>query len=272
VALCVAVGKSAPRALSLLRRERERRGWTQAYLAERLEVDPAYISRWERGVVSPTGLHRRRLCEVLERDAEELGLLPPAEGVEEVAPAAAPASGSTRRVAIRAGGTAVLALALMLCSADTAPPSASPAASSRRWPTERYDLDAPSDVVRAVQLLLIAHGQDVGPTGPDGIYGAATQAGVQSFQRASGLRVSGEVDAPTWERLASPLRRGSRGPQVEALQRMLRAADPGLTLPIDGRYEAGTEAAVRRFQEARRLSASGTADLDTWCLLVGGRR
>lgn len=270
MALCVAVGKSAPRALGLLRRERERRGWTQAYLAERLEVDPAYISRWERGVVSPTGQHRRRLCEVLERDAEELGLLPPAEA-EEAATAAAPAFGSTRRVAIRAGATAVLALTLMLCSADTAPRSASPAASSRRWPTERYDLDAQSDAVRAVQLLLIAHGQDVGPTGPDGIYGAATQAGVQSFQRASGLRVSGEVDARTWERLATPLGPGSRGPQVEALQRMLRAADPGLTLPIDGRYEAGTETAVRRFQEARRLSASGTADLDTWCLLVGGR-
>lgn len=262
VAPYVAVGKRAPRAPSRLRRERERRGWTQAYLAERIEVDPAYISRWERGVVSPTGLHRRRLCEVLELDAEQLGLLPPAE-----APAA------REGVSRRAAAAAVLALTLIVCSADTAPRTAVSAApaSRRAWPTERYDLSAQRDAVRAVQLLLIAHGQDVGPTGADGIYGAATQAGVQSFQRASGLPVSGVVDSATWERLAIRLRPGGRGPQVEALQRLLRAADPGLALPIDGRYEASTEAAVRRFQEQRRLPPTGTADLDTWCLLVGGR-
>jgi peptidoglycan hydrolase-like protein with peptidoglycan-binding domain/DNA-binding XRE family transcriptional regulator len=264
MALCSAVGKSAPKASSPLRRERERRGWTQVYLAQRIEVDPAYISRWERGVVSPTGVHRRRLCEVLERDAEELGLLPGDRA------AARPSGG---RVAVsRAGAAAVLALTLLLCSADAAGPApASGTAATRDWPTERYDLTAQSDVVRAVQLLLIAHGQDVGPTGADGIYGAATQSGVQSFQRASGLRVSGAVDAATWERLAIPIRTGSRGPQVEALQRVLRAAVPSQALPIDGQFDAGTEEAVRRFQEVRRLPATGRADLDTWCLLVGGR-
>jgi peptidoglycan hydrolase-like protein with peptidoglycan-binding domain/DNA-binding XRE family transcriptional regulator len=264
------VGRSAPRALSLLRRERERRGWTQAYLAERLEVDPAYISRWERGVVSPTGLHRRRLCEVFERDAEELGLLRPA-GAGEPAAARAPASATRTRLTGRVGAAAVLALSLAICCADAAlwAPAAQ-AASRRAWPTERYDLTAQSDVVRAVQLLLIAHGQDVGPTGADGIFGAATQAGVQSFQRSGGLRVSGEVDRSTWERLVVPLGPGSRGPQVEALQRLLRAVAPGPAPPIDGRFDAGTESAIRGFQRQRRLASTGRADLDTWCLLVGG--
>jgi transcriptional regulator with XRE-family HTH domain len=260
VAPYVAVGKTAPRALSRLRRERERRGWTQAYLAERLEVDPAYISRWERGVVSPTGLHRRRLCEVLELDAEQLGLLPQAEAAERTR------DGLPRRAA----AAGVLVLALLVCAADTAPPPLA-GTSGRAWPAERYDLTTRSYTVRAVQLLLIAHGQDVGPTGADGIYGASTQAGVQAFQRAGGLRVSGVVDRPTWERLAVPLGPGSSGPQVEALQRLLRAAEPSRALPIDGRYDAATEAAVRRFQEGRRLRPSGRADLDTWCLLVGGR-
>ena len=37
-----------------LRDEREKRGWTRAYLAEALNLaDPKTIGRWKRGVASP---------------------------------------------------------------------------------------------------------------------------------------------------------------------------------------------------------------------------
>jgi transcriptional regulator with XRE-family HTH domain len=38
-------------------------GWTQRDLAERLEVDPVTVSRWERGISAP----RRRIVRQLER-------------------------------------------------------------------------------------------------------------------------------------------------------------------------------------------------------------
>jgi transcriptional regulator with XRE-family HTH domain len=37
-----------------LRRERKLRGWSQNYLAELIGTDPKVVSRWERGVASPT--------------------------------------------------------------------------------------------------------------------------------------------------------------------------------------------------------------------------
>lgn len=59
-----------------LRRERELRGWSQALLAEQVGAPSASIvSRWERGVVSPSPYYRERLCRLFDKDAAELGLL-----------------------------------------------------------------------------------------------------------------------------------------------------------------------------------------------------
>ena len=78
-----------PRPSDSLRRERELRGWSQAYLAQEVgAAGPYCVSRWERGVVSPSPYYRERLCRLFGRNAEELGLIePPLSG------AAAPASG-----------------------------------------------------------------------------------------------------------------------------------------------------------------------------------
>lgn len=64
------------------------------------------------------------------------------------------------------------------------------------------------------------------------------------------------------------LRRGSKGPDVERLQRQLAAAgfDPGGS---DGIFGAKTEAAVRAFQSARGLSADGIVGPKTWAALAG---
>lgn len=57
------------------------------------------------------------------------------------------------------------------------------------------------------------------------------------------------------------LRRGSRGPDVQHLQKLL----PGLT--ADGIYGLITERAVRSFQEAARLQVDGIAGPQTWAAL-----
>ena len=57
-----------------LRRARDLRGWTQADLAEALGTDFETVSRWERGITVPSSYYREKLCSVLGKTAEELGL------------------------------------------------------------------------------------------------------------------------------------------------------------------------------------------------------
>ncbi len=59
----------------LLRHERQLRGWSQAHLAEQIDVPDYYISRWERGEVLPSPYYQQKLCEVFGKTAEELGML-----------------------------------------------------------------------------------------------------------------------------------------------------------------------------------------------------
>ena len=64
-----------------LKRERLRRHWTHAQLAELLAIaDPRTISRWERGVDHSKPALRQKLCEVFGKSEEELGLLSTEEG------------------------------------------------------------------------------------------------------------------------------------------------------------------------------------------------
>lgn len=58
-----------------LKYERERLGWSQAELAERLTIDPKTVYRWEHDGGLPQPQLRRRLCELFSKNAEEFGLL-----------------------------------------------------------------------------------------------------------------------------------------------------------------------------------------------------
>ncbi|MBO0780728.1 MAG: helix-turn-helix domain-containing protein, partial [Ktedonobacteraceae bacterium] len=58
-----------------LRQARELRGWSQAKVAEQIGTDATTVSRWERGLFSPTPYFRERLCAIFGKNAEELGLL-----------------------------------------------------------------------------------------------------------------------------------------------------------------------------------------------------
>ncbi len=58
-----------------LRRARLLKSWSQAELAEEVGTSFEMVSRWERGVTKPSPRYRERLCAVLGKSAEELGLI-----------------------------------------------------------------------------------------------------------------------------------------------------------------------------------------------------
>ncbi len=59
-----------------LRWERQRRGWSRAYIAEQIGVaDPKTVGRWERGDAFPSAYFLQKLCVLFEMSAEDLGLL-----------------------------------------------------------------------------------------------------------------------------------------------------------------------------------------------------
>jgi hypothetical protein len=100
-----------------LRRERALRGWSQQYVAEAIEApDASYVSRWERGVVSPSPYYQERLCRLFGRNAEELGLL---DLPREEEAAGGPVTGAGRpphrlRVVALAAGLAAAAAAVVV--------------------------------------------------------------------------------------------------------------------------------------------------------------
>ncbi|WP_220204587.1 helix-turn-helix domain-containing protein [Reticulibacter mediterranei] len=58
-----------------LKHMRELAGWTQEILAEKIGTTIVNISRWENGSSVPSAYYRRKLCEIFNKDAYELGLL-----------------------------------------------------------------------------------------------------------------------------------------------------------------------------------------------------
>lgn len=62
-----------------LKRARELRGWSQAGVAQQLNTDATTVSRWERGLFVPAPSFREKLCALFGTNAEELGLVEPAQ-------------------------------------------------------------------------------------------------------------------------------------------------------------------------------------------------
>lgn len=58
----------------LLKRARELRGWSQAKVAEALDVSTRTVRRWEQGSSVPYVYYHQQLCDLFEKDATELGL------------------------------------------------------------------------------------------------------------------------------------------------------------------------------------------------------
>ncbi len=120
----------------------------------------------------------------------------------------------------------------------------------------------------------------------DGVYGTATANAVRAFQRRYGLTVDGVVGQATWTELydeflsiqsdngtpnaypGTPLREGSSGQNVRLVQFWLKIARTVYkdlaSLTVDGKFGAGTAAAVRRFQRYFGLTSDGVVGRTTW--------
>lgn len=112
----------------------------------------------------------------------------------------------------------------------------------------------------------------------DGLFGPATEAAVRRFQSSKGLPVTGVVDSRTWKKLAPvkpqpkppsrcinrpTLSYGARGSHVTYLQKRLRDWGYFSSNPTSY-FGPGTEASVKRFQQAKELYPDGIVSKDTW--------
>lgn len=180
---------------------------------------------------------------------------------------------------------AVAAATSPAASTSTAAPSASAAPSGSSGSTLRRGHTG--DAVRRLQSALLAQGL-VLQGGADGIFGPATERAVTLVQRVNGWTETGVADAHVLSALglsggsastppasASPSRAslsyGSRGSAVQKLQQQLMTAGITVRGGADGVYGVQTQDAVRRYQQAKGLSATGTADAATQAALAGAR-
>jgi hypothetical protein len=142
---------------------------------------------------------------------------------------------------------------------------------------------ATGDAVWSVQQALINSGFAV-KGGADGKFGLATTIALGKFQAAKGLPLTKVVDEATAIALgmlaapktvvtasvktASPVviksssfpKQGDRSDQVKAIQSVLINDVIGLVGGADGRFGAGTSAAIAEYQRRRGLNITGTMD------------
>jgi peptidoglycan hydrolase-like protein with peptidoglycan-binding domain len=185
--------------------------------------------------------------------------------------------------AVLAAGLATGGLALPVSTAAAAPAASATAASTvtvkatraataqalQPWPVLRQGANGawPKVTVRSLQYLLDARGAKV-PV--DGVFGAKTKAAVVAFQRAHHVTADGVAGAKTWAVLIVPVKLGSTGPAVRAVQDQanFRNGRGGLTLTVDGVYGPKTQSWVRAFQQAEGFKADGVVGALTWQALV----
>jgi LysM repeat protein len=137
---------------------------------------------------------------------------------------------------------------------------------------------AQSARVAALQVALRSQGLYAGAV--DGISGPQTRNAVLRFQRSNGIKPTGKVGYATrckLGKLGMPLlgqrvlSTGRVGWDVASLEFHLR----GFGLPqrrIDGRFDAATAAALRRFQRSRGLTPDGIAGVRTFRALARGAK
>jgi peptidoglycan hydrolase-like protein with peptidoglycan-binding domain len=130
------------------------------------------------------------------------------------------------------------------------------------WPT--YEQGDEGVEIYAIQLLLNAHGAALVP---DGKFGPLTQTAVEDFQNDEGLSEDIVVGPQTWEALIIQVAQGKTGPEVRAVQRLLKIKF-GYAINIDGIFGADTKTAVKDFQSDNGLVADGIVGPLTWKKLI----
>lgn len=109
----------------------------------------------------------------------------------------------------------------------------------------------------------------------DGVLGTETLTAVKYWQCVGGLPVTGRVDEATWRFVTQGveglpmLSLGVRRTCVRAVQKAV--LESGISVPMDGVFGLQTVAAVKAYQEAMGLNASGVVGADTWTEIVRSR-
>ncbi len=122
------------------------------------------------------------------------------------------------------------------------------------------------EIVRSVQRTLNNRGFQAGPA--NGVMSQQTQAALKDFQKSENLQETGKLNPGTLAALGVPP--GEHlvlsSPVLRQVQQRLksRGFDAGL---VDGRMGASTRAALREFQRAESLPATGRPDPQTLAAL-----
>ncbi len=130
-------------------------------------------------------------------------------------------------------------------------------------------------MVKALQCLLTEQKAYAGKL--TGVFNAKTLKAVQSWQQAHDLAVHRYLGRRGWMSLLSVgpqpvLKFGSTGPAVRRVQRALNAATHGTALDVSGIFDAHTDVALRSWQHATGLTASGVVNPQVWTGLTTGLR
>lgn len=136
------------------------------------------------------------------------------------------------------------------------------AEAAAEWPT--FEQGDNAIEVYAIQFLLNAHGANLTP---DGKFGPLTQAAVEDFQTDKGLSEDIVVGPQTWDALIIQVAQGKTGPEVRAVQKLLKDKF-GYAIAVDGIFGPDTKTAVKDFQSANGLVADGIVGPKTWKKLI----
>lgn len=141
------------------------------------------------------------------------------------------------------------------------------------------DPHAVDDHVKLAQSLLNAAGAALPPLAVDGNFGLLTLAAVHTFRAGPLLTPGDDIDTPVWFALAVAasfplLEPGPRvppmtGQPVAVVQRLLNRQGAEPPPDNESTYGPQTQTAVRAFQTARGLIATGTVTPETWAALAG---
>lgn len=142
------------------------------------------------------------------------------------------------------------------------------------YPGAVIGMGARGENVVKIQNELIRRGYEVSG-GADGAYGSGCKAAVIQFQNDNGLTADGIVGKNTWDALfplsgkissypGFNIGMGSRGVEVEAIQKRLIELSYNVPGGVDGAYGSGCKAAVIQFQNDKGLTADGIVGKSTW--------
>jgi len=140
-----------------------------------------------------------------------------------------------------------------------------------------FNLTASNPPARILALKCLLRQQHLFQTGAmNGQYGPYLQQAVQQWKRAHHWRSSNFWYREDWVSLLAAnqhrvIKFGSGNESVRYVQRALNAFNPRLRLPITGVFGSQTRAAVRSYQQALHVNASGVVAPWTWYEMASGR-